>query len=70
MTLHLLTAQAEDAHRAAYDDRKAHADRLLHVVVDEAIALIKAGQPGKAEYRLHRVALSAERILGTFQGGA
>jgi hypothetical protein len=60
----LLTAQADDAHRAAYDDRAAHADLLLDLAVKEAIDWLRAGKPGYAEYRLTRAAMAAERILG------
>lgn len=68
--MHLLTAQAEDAHRAAYDDRTEVADLVLKLAVREAIDSIRNGEPGYAEYRLGRALMSANRILGTTTGGA
>lgn len=62
--IRLATAQADDARRAAYDDRAGHAELLLRLAVREAIDLIRAGQPGYATYRLTRAGCAAERILG------
>lgn len=61
---HLTTAQADDAHAAATRDRSTSADLILTLAVREAIDAIRAGRPGWAEYRLTRVGLRAERILG------
>lgn len=61
----LLTAQADDAHRAAYDDRAGHVDLLLDLAAKEAIGWIRSGQPGYAEFRLTRAGMAAQRILGT-----
>lgn len=60
----LRTAQADDAHAAATRDRAATADLLLTLAVNEAVDLIRSGQPGQAEYRLGRAGMAAERILG------
>lgn len=67
--MQLATAQSEDAHRAAYDDRDTTADLVLRLAVKDAIDWIRAGKPGRAEYRLQRALMSANRILGT-TGGA
>lgn len=65
MTVRLITTAAEDAQAAAYDDREKQAEFVLRVAVIEAIAWLRAGCPGRAEFALTRAGMSAERILGT-----
>lgn len=64
MGVHLVTAQADDAHAAATSDRQAQADLVLNLAIIDAIDLIREGRPGFAEFRLTRALISANRILG------
>lgn len=66
--LQLATVQAEDAQRVATADRQVAADRVLRVAIDEALALVREGRVGYAEYRLARAEQSARRILGDSTG--
>lgn len=67
MTTHgnLHTVTSEDAHDAATRDREATALGILDVAVKEAIELMRLGASGKAEWRLARASMAANRILGT-----
>lgn len=69
------TVWQENAARFASSDRVASADLVLDVAVKDAIAALRAGRPGWAEYRLARAQERAGRILGptdwsTLAGGA
>lgn len=52
------------AAEVATSDRNAAAHMVLDAAVKDAIELLRAGRPGRAEYRLTRAAMSADRILG------
>lgn len=69
MTAPLLACQAVVA-QVATTDRVETADRVLHVGVITAVALIREGRFGRAEYVLERARISADRILGDTQNGA
>lgn len=64
MNWHPLLLVQENADKFAYKNRQAEADKTLRLAVVEAIALIRAGCPGEAEYTLRRAESKAHRILG------
>lgn len=69
------TVWQENAAQFATRDRVASADLVLDVAVKDAIAALRDGRPGWAEYRLARAQERAGRILGpadwtTLAGGA
>lgn len=69
------TIWQENADQAATRDRLVQADMVLDVAVKDAVAAIRGGRPGWAQYRLARAGERAERILGptdwsTLAGGA
>lgn len=64
MTAHL-TLMAQDAHAAATRDRAATANLVLELAMQEAVDLIRAGRPGRAEWVLVRAGMRAQRILGS-----
>ena len=57
-------AAATDADQSATRDRDQQAELVIAVARTEALALIKAGKPGRAQYVMARAAMSAGRILG------
>ncbi len=67
MATNVFAAQA-----SAYASRPTEhlADAILDAACKEAVGLIRAGRPGRAHFRLARVALRAEAVLNAAERGA
>ena len=59
-----MTVWTDNADTFASRDRVGAANLTLEVAVQQAVELLKAGEPGHAEFVLEKAHLSAQRILG------